>query len=74
MTPYASVLVDEVGTGAVIPDDVFLMARDYLEYSEERNQLNEAEDWDGAYEVECSQRDLGMDIATWIEENYTGGA
>jgi hypothetical protein len=73
ITPYASIPVDEVGTGSVIPDWVLLKAHEFVEMSVERDNLNEKEDWDGAFEVECSQRDAGMEIAQWIIENYKGG-
>ncbi|RLF43820.1 MAG: hypothetical protein DRN17_05640 [Thermoplasmata archaeon] len=59
--------LDEPTTGIYIPNDIFTKAQDFIDYSKERDRLNEEEDWDGAFEVECAQRDIGLDIAIWIK-------
>ena len=42
-------------------------AKQYGELLEERNALNEKEDYDGAFEVECTLRDKGAELAEYAE-------
>jgi len=51
-----------------IPNHILEYANDFLSQNIERDSLNEQEDYDGAFEVECSQRDNGSALAEFILE------
>lgn len=48
-------------------------AKEFLALNAERDELNEASDWDGAFEVECDQRDIGGNLACFIIEHFGMG-
>ena len=48
-------------------------AKEFIELGKERDILNENEDYDGAFEVECTQRDLGGELAEFIIEQFNSG-
>jgi len=50
----------------MIPKDILEAAKNFLEEIDERNEANEEEEYDSAFEIECSQRDHGAIIADWI--------
>lgn len=72
-TPYASISLSGTCDTIIIPRHIWEQACDFLEYGVERDTFNNEEDWDSAYEVECSQRDAGSDIAEWIVGNFKEG-
>lgn len=42
------------------------LAKEFMELSEQRDELNECDDYDGAFEIECDQRDIGESMADLI--------
>lgn len=55
-------------TGSDIPISVIEAAKSFLEAIEERDEANEKEDYDAAFEIECDQRYHGATLAEWILE------
>lgn len=51
-----------------IPIEIVEAAMSFLEAIDERNEANENEDYDAAFEIECSQRDYGAIVSGWILE------
>ncbi len=45
------------------------LAKQFLAYNTERDECYKAEDYDGAVECECSQRDIGSELALLILSN-----
>jgi hypothetical protein len=42
------------------------LAEEFLAKNKVRDELNDIEDYDGAFEIECDQRDIGSDMANLI--------
>ncbi|MEO1943165.1 MAG: hypothetical protein ABGY11_02590 [Candidatus Thioglobus sp.] len=42
------------------------LAREFLGMNGLRDEANEVEDYDGAFEIECDQRDVGSEMAYLI--------
>lgn len=53
-----------------IPKQILYTAKEFLKQLSERDSLNEKEDYDKAFEVECEQRDNGATIAEFIIETH----
>lgn len=49
--------------------DIFNIAEKFLAASQEREKLNEMQDHDAAFEIECDQREYGHELAEWIIKN-----
>lgn len=41
---------------------------EYTDLIDDRNDYNDAEDYDGAFEVECTQRDLAEELISLIDD------
>ena len=52
-----------------IPNDILQAAIYFIEANEARDEANEAQDHDKAFEIECDQRDYGNEMALWIIKN-----
>ena len=48
------------------------LAEEFLALNNERDELNEQEDYKGAFEIECTQRDIGSEMATLILNQVKG--
>ncbi len=53
-----------------ITKEILYTAKSFLKQIDERNTLNEKEDYDAAFEVECEQRDNGAMLAEFIINTY----
>lgn len=53
-----------------ISKEILYTAKSFLKQCEERDTLNEKEDYDAAFEVECEQRDNGAMLAGFIIETF----
>jgi len=51
-------------------DELYKLAGKFLAMNGERDTANEIEDYDGAFEIECDQRDVGSEMADIIYKLY----
>ena len=43
------------------------LAKEFIELSKKRDEFNENDCYEGAFEIECDQRDVGYSMACLIE-------
>ena len=52
-----------------LPKNLIEDCKQFIELSQERDRLNEEENYGEAFEIECCQRDLGEFICNWLLTN-----
>jgi hypothetical protein len=52
--------------GCITMEELKQLAKEFLAKNKVRDELNDIEDYDGAFEIECDQRDIGSDMADLI--------
>ena len=51
-------------------DELYKLAGEFLGMNGLRDKANDCEDYDGAFEIECDQRDVGSEMAYIIYKLY----